>query len=377
MNLADLLTYADIDHLKRMADHYGCEQNMHSKNGLISSLLHHMGRSSRFKGEMDVLDPKEFRFLQQLCLDSRHVFSWEELMGKGRAALGDDQGHPRRLVTVGFKKGWLFPGISHRDKSLYQVPLDLRQRFLKALSDRYVGSGSLLEPVVCRNEEGILEEDLLQFLLFLSQNEVHLTSEGGIYRQQQRQILKKLHVLEEPVDRKGWRFGFGRRYHQYPDRFSLLYDYAYYKGYLWEDEVFSQLRLTETGAKVLQEGQIQEIREIYRFWLRLYKKPIPHLTVVCKWVNLLAQGRWEKDDRIEEAVQGWLQPYYYETESDVFLRITKMMLHLGLIQIGKDSEGCRLLQMNRTGHLLVSGEDTFSQKDLESRYLEAEWGKNN
>ncbi|OYD09708.1 hypothetical protein [Paludifilum halophilum] len=376
MNFADLLTYADIETLKRMADHYDCGNDFHSKNGLISSLLHHLGKPSRLKGEVESLHPAEFRFLQQLCFDSREVFSREELIGKGRAALEGDGDHPRRLVLLGCKKGWLFPGVSHRDKSLFQVPRDLRRRFLELLSEKYAGTASAeQQPVAYRNEEGLMQEDLHRFLFYLCQHEVRLTSEGGIYRQQQRQIFKALHVAEEPVPKKGWRFGFGRRYHLYPDRFSLLYDYAFYRGYILEDEMDGILRLSEAGAGKIENKDPDEGKEIYRFWLRLYKKPIRHIALLVKWIDLLCRNVWQEANRVETVVRQWLEPYYYESEADLFQRTIKMMVHLGLLRIGEGEDRCRLLRMNHQGHIWVSGVAGFAEKSLENQYSEPVGGK--
>ncbi|EGK13948.1 hypothetical protein ACFQ5F_17065 [Kroppenstedtia eburnea] len=374
MNFADLLTYADIDHLKRMASHYGCERESHSKNGLITSLLYHLGGSSRLRGELDSLTPAQFRFLQQLCFDSRKLFSREDLLGKGRSAVDGGEETPRDLLILGLRKGWIFPGVTGRNRTLFEVPEDLRQRYLRLFAEVYRGQGEMSEPAVYRNEEGLLAEDLHSFLLFLARQEVRLTQDGAIYRQQQRQILKTFHVDEEPVEGKGWRFGFGRRYHQYPDRFSLLYDYAYYKGYILEEETEGVLRLSESGLGKIHNSNHdgEEGRELYRFWLRLYRKPIPRIAVVVKWIDLLAQGGWYRSREVKKVVGDWLDTYYYETGEDLFQRILKMMLHLGLARIGETSSGEQGLRMNVTGHRWVSGISGFSDRELDAKYLEVQ-----
>ncbi|GGA38647.1 hypothetical protein GCM10007416_09490 [Kroppenstedtia guangzhouensis] len=372
MNFADLLTYADIDHLKRMASHYGCGRESHSKNGLITSLLYHLGGSSRLQGELDSLTPAQFRFLQQLCFDSRQLFSREDLLSKGRAAIDDEEETPRDLLIIGLRKGWVFPDVTGRNRTLFEVPEDLRQRYLRLFAQMYRGQKEVSEPAVYRNEEGLLAEDLHSFLLFLAQQEVRLTREGAIYRQQQRQILKTLHVEEEPVEGKGWRFGFGRRYHQYPDRFSLLYDYAYYKGYILEEETEGVLRLSALGLGKIHNNDGDEGREMYRFWLRLYRKPIPRIALIVKWIDLLAEGGWYLSREVEKVVGDWLDSYYYETGEDLFKRTLKLMLHLGLIRIGETPSGEQVVRMNVTGHRWVSGVSGFADKELDVKYLEVQ-----
>ncbi|WP_380705902.1 hypothetical protein [Salinithrix halophila] len=368
MNFADLLTYADIDTLQRMASHYGCGHDLHSKNDLISSLLHHLGGKSRLEGEVDTLSEAEFRFLQQLCFDSRDLFSQEELLAKGRAALDGKKEEPRRLVRLACRKGWLFPGFSHRHKYLFRMPADLRRRYLNLFADKY-GEGGGPSPSAYRSEEGLLEEDLYRFLTFLYRHEVRLTSEGGIYRQQQRQLFQTFQVREDPIDRKGWRFGFGRRYHLYPDRFSLLYDYAFFKGYIAEDEMEGCLRLTEAGAGKVMDNEVGEGKELYRFWLRLYKKPIPQLAMIVKWVELLARESWQETDRLFEVASPWMASYYYESEEDLFHRIMKMMLHLGLLRIGETGQS-RVVRMNPTGRGWISGVAGFAESTLDKRWSE-------
>lgn len=375
MNFADLLTYADIEHLKKLARHYHCGEDYHSKGDLIASLLNHLGRPARLMDELEGLEKAEVRFLEQLCFDSRDRFSLEDLITKGRAALGEEEEEktPRTLVRFGLERGWFFPGVHRNDKMLYQVPQDLRQRFLRLFAER-VGVGYRDEPVFYRNEAGMLVDDLHHFLRFLMEQEVSLTSEGGIYRQQQRQLFKRFSIPEEPVERKGWRFGFGRRYHLYPDRFSLLYDYTFYRGYIREEERDMRLCLTREGIGKIQNNQPdnreteREGLEFTRFWMRLYKKPIPQLPVILRWIDLLSYDRWFPLVRLEQAVSHWLQPFYYETPSSLFQRVIKMMTHLGMIRAGKNHEEQALIRMNPAGHLWLSECHAFLQKKLDQRF---------
>ncbi len=370
MKFADLLTYADIDHLKRMALHYGCGEEDHSKNGLISKILFHLGGQSQLKGELEALSPEESRFLQQLCFDSRSVFSMEELLAKGSVCAGDKGNTPRDLVILGLRKGWLFPGVTGKKRALFEVPEDLRRRYLRLFKESIQEEEGRCLPSAYRDEEGLLEEDLFAFLHFLSQEELQLTTDGAIYRQQQRKLMNRFHVGEKPVSGKGWRFGFGRRYHQYPERFSLLYDYAYFRGYILEDEWEGRLYLSEAGVRRLRDRERGEGEELYRFWLRLYRRPIPQLAIVVKWIDLLCQDRWQPTHRWENVVRDWLRPYYYESEQDLFRRILRMMMHLGLLRIGESDAGERLIRMTPMGHARVSGISGFTEKGLEKRYVE-------
>lgn len=368
MNIAELLTYTDIDQLNRIRKAYGFEGSVHSKNELIRTLLNHLGRRRELAEQIRRCDGIQTRFLHLLFFDSRDVFSMEELMSKARAALEGQEGDPRRLIRWLLQRGWLFPGVTLRTRSLYQVPRDLKDRVNRLFAEEFLDAISV-EPVAYRDEQGMLVQDLNRFLTFVMHNEVPLTTDGAIYRQHQRKLFKSFIVPEKPVEKKGWRFGFGRRYHLYPDRFSLIYDYAYYQGYITEEET-GWIRLTEGGAGKILNKEMEPGQEIYRFWLRLYRRPVPHLPVVVRWIDLLARGRWTPVEVIQRAVSGWIEPYYYETEGSLLRRILKMMMHLGALRMGEGPDGEELVYVTEEGHGWVTGISGFTEKGLDDRFTD-------
>ncbi|GAA5345665.1 hypothetical protein [Planifilum fimeticola] len=366
MNFAELLTYTDIDQLNRIRKTYGFEGSVHSKNELIRTLLCHLGRRQELAEQIRGCDAVQTRFLQLVFFDYRDVFSMEELLGKAKAAWGEEEGDSRSLILWLLKRGWLFPGVTLRTRHLYQVPRDLKERINRLFAEEFLEDASD-EPVAYRDEQGMLAQDLSRFLAFVMHNEVPLTADGAIYRQHQRKLFKTFIVPEKPVEKKGWRFGFGRRYHLYPDRFSLIYDYAYYQGYITEEET-GWIRLTEKGAGKILNKETEPGQEMYRFWLRLYRKPVPHLPVVVRWIDLLARGRWTPVEVIQRAVNGWIEPYYYETAESLLRRILKMMMHLGVIRMGEGADGEKLVSVTDEGHALITGISGFTEEGLDDRF---------
>lgn len=366
MNFAELLTYTDIDQLNRIRKTYGFEGSVHSKNELIRTLLCHLGRRRELAEQIRGCDAVQTRFLQLLFFDYRDVFSMEELLGKARAAWGKEEGDARSLILWLLKRGWLFPGVTPRTRHLYQVPRDLKERINRLFAEEFLEDAGD-EPVAYRDEQGMIAQDLSRFLAFVMQNEVPLTADGAIYRQHQRKLFNSFLVPEKPVDKKGWRFGFGRRYHLYPDRFSLIYDYAYYQGYISEEET-GWIRLTEKGAGKILNKETEPGQEIYRFWLRLYRKPVPHLPVVVRWIDLLAKGRWTSVEGIQRAVSNWIESYYYETADSLLRRILKMMMHLGVIRMGEGANGEKLVSVTDEGHALITGISGFTEEGLDDRF---------
>ena len=106
MNFTELLTFADIEHLKKIVAHYGYTSNLHSKNDCIRALVYHLGSRSELERIISRLKPAELRLLQLLYFDWRDLFSMEELLGKGRAACNNEEESPRTWIGSAIKMGW-------------------------------------------------------------------------------------------------------------------------------------------------------------------------------------------------------------------------------------------------------------------------------
>jgi hypothetical protein len=368
MRLADWLTYTDIEQLQRLNRYYNCKPaSFHSKKDLIYALLERIVHPNHVQTMMEQMPEEELRFLQLVILDPSPAYTMEELVARGRAALQGKEGEPRSLIAEAIKKGWLFPGYTQQTRFLYHVPDDTRQQMIAALIAPYQRKGKEEPPSYIRNEENLLVHDLSLFLRFLEREIVRMTQDGAIYRQQQRQILESFAVREQPLTNKGPRFGFGRKYHLYPDRFSLLYDYAFYYQYFFESEE-GELRLTEEGkGKIHNQDELQEGKQMYRFWLRLYRRPIPHLPVLVRWIGLLSSNQWFPADTLFPVLQSWIQPFYYETRETLFQKILQLMLHLGVIQIGKENNDL-FLRLTASGQNWITGVSAFREKAIEEEY---------
>ncbi len=133
---------------------------------------------------------------------------------------------------------------------------------------------SIEEPAAYRDEQMMITEDIHLFLKYLFQQDVVLTAEGFMYKRTLSQIQDSFNVKEDPVGKSAWRFGYGRRFKEYPNRFSFIYDYCYYAGLIVESG--DRLSLTEQGmARVQDRKKRRFVRRVPFFWLRLYKKSDP------------------------------------------------------------------------------------------------------
>jgi hypothetical protein len=406
MNLADMLSYADIHQLNRIANHYACDCNTNSKRELIQSILNKVNRRDVFERYVEGLTVEDIRFLNSLVFDQRDAFSLEELLARAQISrydaekppatgLGVSDGaseilstvwvdlkeqpdrkpakakkkekkekkeaaaepakwSPREMIVKFAHQGWLFNGYSHQTKYLFQVPTDLKHRFGDSLARTFQKQVRVIdEPPVYRDEQRLLVEDINKFLNYVHHHTVELTSEGTMYKRSQQQILETFNVKEELVGKGGWRFGYGRKIKDYPNRFSLIYDYCYYNGYIHEGE--GALILSPDGEAFLAEGRMTDPSALYQFWLKLYKNPIHNVQSLVHWIDRLAGG-WVTLDTLSRVLTNLIKPYYYDTPDSILRhRVVLMMMHQGLLRIGEHPEEGAVVMMTKLGSSIARG----------------------
>ncbi|GIQ67571.1 hypothetical protein [Xylanibacillus composti] len=359
MNLADMLSYADVKQLSTIAKHYECPCDTHSKRDMIQSILNTLNHREIFEKSIGSLELEDLRFIHALLFDQREAYSLEELTAKARQARFDyaeeDQNWSPRQTILRFKqRGWLFNGHSHQTKFLFQIPNDLKRRMADLLTVRLrqeVRYAS--EPEMYREEQQLLAEDVQRFLRFVRQQDITLTQDGVIYKRHLQPLMDALSVQEEPVSKGGWRFGYGRRFRDYPNRFSLLYDYCYYHQYIEEHE--GRLRLREHGERRISEGTRESPLALYKFWLKLYQTPVRNLNAHVQWIRRLA-GEWVTVQSLRQVLGPFIQPFYYDTPDSILEhRILQMLMHLGLVRIGEHAQAGLVVQTTALGDRLISG----------------------
>jgi hypothetical protein len=377
MNLSEMLGYADIGLLSAIARHYNCDCNSHSKNELIQTILTTLNRRDTFEQQLHDLKDEDIRLMNRLLFDKRSYFSIEELlaivkqtgrqrreMAGGERKDADQEVNPRETIIRFKQRGWLFNGHSQQTKYLYRIPEDVKRRF----SDCYTSylSRQLVHidnPAAYRDEQMIIGQDVLRFLRYVYQHEIELTIDGTMYKRSLHQILSLLHVQEEAVKTRGWRFGYGRKFREYPDRFSLIYDYCYYSGLI--EEQTGKLVLTEQGEQRVKKQVAENPMDMYKLWLKLYKGAIPNLQALVHWLQRLC-GRWTTVQSLHEALGRMIQPFYFDTPQQVLeLRIIRMMMHLGLLQLGDDPTCGPVVRMTKLGEHIIGGTYVPEEEKIE------------
>lgn len=359
MNLAEMLNYTDIQELGRIARSYNCECSTHSKNELIQSILSTVGRQRVLDELVAGMEQADIQFLNSLLFEERKAFSLEDLMARASNSRPEEKGggewNPRELVTRFKQRGWLFNGCSRDTQYLFQVPDDLKRRFTEALERHFARKLNYLEtmPRVYRDEQNRLAEDIRTFLLLLRQSPLPVNAEGFLYKKQVQQIIGQLSVQEEPVAKTAWRFGYGRRYREYPIRFSFIYDYCFYHGYLEEEG--TEVSLTSAGRELAESGSRETVKALYTFWLRLYREPVPNLQALAHWLSRLAE-QWVTAESAAQVLCPLIKPYYYDTPRDILeSRVLPMLMHLGLVRIGADDGEGTVLQVSALGKSVIQG----------------------
>jgi hypothetical protein len=371
MNLADMLSYADIHELGRIASTYECECNGHSKNELIQSILSTLNRREIFEKRIKELKMEDLRFLNSLLSDSRNSFSLEELIARVQQTRFQknekDAWNPREMITRFKQLGWLFNGYSQQTKYLFQVPNDLKKRFSDVLTAKFKETLQAVEhPEVYRDEQMLIIDDIKHFLHYISeQQEIPLNAENSMYKRNLQQALERMSVKEDMVVRGAWRFGYGRMFKDYPSRFSLIYDYCYFHHLITEQK--GSLVLSDQGRNRLVEGIKENPAQVYRFWLRLYKGPIPNLQSMVHWIQKLTLS-WVTAATVGQALCPFLKPFYYDSpESILELRIFQMMMHLGLLRIGEDGSHGQVVQITKLGIPIIEGTYVAEEDRIEIR----------
>lgn len=109
--------------------------------------------------------------------------------------------------------------------------------------------------------------------------------------------------------------------------------------------------------------------QLYCFWVRLYKRPIPQLPIILKWIGSLANIGWFPVATVKEVVLPWLKPFYYETETTLLHRLLQMLGHLGVLRIGEESTGEQWISLTPTGVAIFADVSAFQEKVINEAFF--------
>ncbi len=351
MNLAECLSNADIATLRAIADNYQLSCSRHSKLALMQEILY-LFRSKQFVADrIDDWKRGHEEVFVRLGLESRQVYSAEELSGMFRRC----RDNASTALEQGERQGWLYPTTRDSGRLQYCVPTELH-KVMQNETIRVFYSNihqSEIGPLTYREADYALARDADLFLQYLARHEVPLTTGGSMYKRHLERILDLFEVPETPLE-GGWRFGYGRRFYDYPDRFALLYDFAY-ANQLIEEGRDGVLRTTESaiGWQGIAHGQKQ--RSLLQFYVSSYRRPIPRLPQIVRMMSLAPPNRWLASESFLATCGDMVSEYYYDSRDSVWnRRILGMLCHLGVIRVGDDENGKTWFQTTKLGQQLLT-----------------------
>lgn len=371
MNLAEMLSYADIQRLSGIARHYNCECSTNSKHELIQAILHAINRNDVVERMIKNLSETDMKFLNTFLFEQRNLFTLEEIIARIKQVHSssvpaqkneqDQTYNPRQMISIYKERGWLFNGTNTKTKYLFQFPEDLKTKISDILQRQFERKIVPTSDPSCYIDHHLLIlNDISSLLQYVHQNEIKLTADGVMYKRQLQQLLDLMQVKEALPAKTAWRFGYGRKYKYYPDRFSFIYDYCYYNGYIREEN--ETLILSDQGRERVRSKEKESLKDVYRFWMKLYKSPIYNLQVLVHWMNRLAV-HWVTVDSLKQVLCPYIKKFYYDTAENILeLRVIRMMMYLGLVRIGGDTiepnhriPAHAVVQMTNRGRLVVRG----------------------
>jgi hypothetical protein len=108
------------------------------------------------------------------------------------------------------------------------------------------------------------------------------------------------------------------------------------------------------------------MEQLYKFWLKLYKGPIPNLLALVHWMNSLAE-QWVTVASLRKVLVPFIKPFYYDTADMVLdVRLIGMMVHLGMLRVGEHQEHGPVVRMTKMGRALIAG---VSLEDQDRMFL--------
>ncbi|KPV44867.1 helicase-associated domain-containing protein [Alicyclobacillus ferrooxydans] len=351
MNLAECLSNADIATLRSIADTYELTCSRHSKLALMQELLY-LFRSKKFlRDELKRWKEGNPEGFLRLGLETRGLYSAEELTGMFRRSSSD--GRPG--VDDGVIRGFIFPTTRESGRLQYCLPKEIHEVMQEETVQVFyaVMEQSDSGPLTYQEADYALQRDLDLFLQYLSRHDVQLTTGGSMYKRHLERILQIFEVSETPLE-GGWRFGYGRRFYDYPDRFALIYDYAY-ANHLIEEGRDGLLRTTDRAEEWQMQTQAARQKSLVQFYISSYRRPIPRLPQIVRMMLLAPQNRWLASDSFLDTCGELVCEYYYDTRESVWrLRILNMLCYLGIIRLGEDENQKLWFQTTKLGQQLLT-----------------------
>ncbi|WP_026689497.1 hypothetical protein [Alteribacter aurantiacus] len=230
-----------------------------------------------------------------------------------------------RSISILEREGWLFPTT----KGKWTIPDELK-KIVTMLLKKSSQDDIVYIPNTEVKEDLTILFDLYSFMDEVSEKKFVLTNQQTIGKLQLKSLLKKMEYKEE-VPNEQWRFGYGRHFYHYPDRFSLIYSFAFTNGWIKEEDV---LVVTKEWSKAEELSTSQFMKRFILAYIKEYSRAIPQLPYLLKLIRLYL-NRQEKaleKDALVSLITPYVDSYYYDDARQIVeKRILAMLVHLDLL----------------------------------------------
>jgi len=360
MRLSECLNSSDVTTLQKIANSYQFDCSKSSKNALMQEILTHFNNRSFVADAYTGIKETTYRdALAQLMLDNRQEFSREEILAMVRRAGQTKEGADQKSMQRLLHEGWLYRLNSKGGRQFYFIPEDLRRTMREYLSENLKQQVEVaaMEPIVYRDENLAMVRDTTVFLDFVQKNDVRITKDGKIIKRTQQQLFTLFEIKEEVLGDVAWRFGYGRRFHDYPDRFALIYDYCYQRGLIEETPDGCLVLGTKAEAWKGQDEK-ERLQDIFRYWRLLYRRPIPRLKLCIATLAQAAKQDWIHVTSMNRLLSPYVGDYYYDKAQSVMeQRIYNMLVHQGLLAHGQLADATAVIKVTALGREILLDEE--------------------
>lgn len=324
MNLMDVLLYQDRNELIRLLEKNDSTLNMNSKRELIEVLYPMLVKSEHVRERFNRLSDDAQKIALILCYDEKMLFSKEELNGfapnfKEKAFL--------KLVEELTVNGFLFGYVNRT----FLIPIQIKKELIRSIQMKIADHSLILPTFSSEQSEITIVNDVFSFIEYVLEKPLPITKTGIIYKKDFQGIMKHF-IYKETLPTDQWRFGYGRRFSQYPDRFSLIYDYCYYKGWLIENEA---TLMTTKRVEELHEMRLHELmKSIVTYWKKLYRRPFPTVRLLYDiLLGSLRVGEGIEEEHLITLLSPFVKEYYFDSKEDIVRkRFLKMLINLDVIK---------------------------------------------
>lgn len=324
MNLMDVLLFQKQKELKKLLCGSNPEINVHSKREIVEFLIPLLMNVDEISNRMRGLSDEARTVLLALSCDEKLTYCNEELLC---FVPRSTRSNYLLIYEELMNNGFLF---SYVEKQMI-VPIQLKQRIIKVFTRKL--EEDLIAFPSRENENKLIPivNDIFSFVEMLAEKPIPITVNGVIYKKDFNRIMDNFSYPENYPNEK-WRFGYGRRFANYPDRFSLIYDFCYSKKWIKEEDGF--LSVTNESEQLYDLKIYECISSLIQYWLKLYKRNIP--IIPCLYKLLVSTIREEKgldEEVIISMFSPFVEPYYYDDKQAIIRkRLLAMLVHLNVLQ---------------------------------------------